>query len=440
MFIFGDSLHIVIETLKSLTSNERRVFLIHLGYSLLDGLVLGVLALNEFVLIKSLKGSDYQIGILFQLTVILMLFSVLFNEWIRRIRNKQKLMRLLGLVTRLPLLALVFFPDSLEGVLNQPIYGYVFLIIFLLFYLSNPVVFPLISQMLKTHYRHEFFGRLYSYAASLNKIVMLFATFAFGWLLDLDPFSFRYVYPVIAILGISSLYLLSAIPYHESAALIPRDGLLNSITDSLKRLVGILSRNKPYLDLQVSFMFYGFAWMSTIAVITIFLENQLKLNYSSVAFYKNAYNLVAILILPFFGRIIGQTDPRRFAMLTFASLMFFLLFLTLSEYFPSSFSLGHIQVYHMLIPAYIAHALFAATMSLLWYIGPAYFGKPSEAGDYQSIHQTLTGFRGLFAPLLGVVLYQWLGYTLSFSLGILSLLIAIVLMNISLKRRPLHTE
>ena len=68
-------------------------------------------------------------------------------------------------------------------------------------------------------------------------------------------------------------------------------------------------------------MFYGFAWMATAAVITIFFEKVLHLNYSSIAFYKNAYNTLAILLLPYFGKLIGKIDPRKFAVYTFGFML-----------------------------------------------------------------------------------------------------------------------
>jgi len=61
-----------------LSSGEKKVFKIHLIYSIIEGLIAGVLALNEFVLIKSLKGTDYQIGMLFQFSVIVFFISYNF--------------------------------------------------------------------------------------------------------------------------------------------------------------------------------------------------------------------------------------------------------------------------------------------------------------------------------------------------------------------------
>ena len=112
-----------------LTNKENRTFRLHLIYSLIEGMIEGVLALNEFVLIKSLHGSNYQIGFLFQFSVIVLIFSVVFNEFLKRIANKKKLIRIVGIFTRLPLLLLFFFPKNLEGITSGMHYHYIFLFI-----------------------------------------------------------------------------------------------------------------------------------------------------------------------------------------------------------------------------------------------------------------------------------------------------------------------
>lgn len=425
--------------LANLDAVEKKVFGIHMTYSFMEGIIMGVLALNEFVLIKSLSGSNLQIGVLFQLSVILMLFSVIFNEFLKRTKDKPALIRKVALITRLPLLLLIIFPKSQEAYNEMPVFQFLFLFIFLFFYLAIPIIMPSINLFLRTQYKGGNFGKLYSYATTLNKIVMLFATFGFGLLLDKDPYAYSYVYPVLAVLGVISVFLLSRIPF-EATVVEPKSRFLVSVRRSMVNMWDIISRNKPYRDFEIGFMLYGFAWMTTIAVITIFFDKVLHMNYSTVAFYKNAYNILAILILPFFGRLIGRIDPRKFAVYTFLSLLLFLFFLALTEYFPQYFEFLGIRIYYSLILAYLAHAVFAATMSLLWFIGSAYFAKSEDAGNYQSVHLTLTGLRGVFAPLIGVIFYELLGFSWTFGIAIFCLAIAIGLMLLSMKTRNLDQQ
>lgn len=404
--------------LRNLDKPEKQTFRIHFIYQAIEGIILGVLALNEYVFLKSLQGTSYQIGFLFQFSMLVFIFLVFFNEMRKRIKNKKKLLRVAGLLTRLPLVGLVFFPADPLAYSSTQVYHYLFLGIFLVYFFGNIIIYPAINVMLKTNYRHENFGKLYAYSTSMNKIVMLAATFLYGMLLDIDFYAFRYVFPFVAGLGIISLFILSAIDFSKIVTVSQSKTVWQSVKLSIAGMYRILKDNKPYRDFELGFMGYGFAFMMTAPVINIFLNEGLNLNYSSVAFYKNAYNIIAIILLLFTGKWLGKMDPRKFAAITFFSLGCYIFFMMLSYYIPGFFEIGNIRIYYVLILSYLAYGYFAATMVLLWNIGSAYFCKPEEADDYQSNHLFLTGVRAVLAPIIGVFFYETLGFTWTFSLGI----------------------
>ncbi|MBS4013973.1 MAG: hypothetical protein KGZ97_09505 [Bacteroidetes bacterium] len=149
----------------------------------------------------------------------------------------------------------------------------------------------------------------------------------------------------------------------------------------------------------------------------------MNLVYSSVAFYKNGYNIIAIMIMPFFGKLIGNIDPRRFAAISFLSMMMYIFSLILTGAYPNSVEFWGITLYYMMILYILFHSVFAATMGLLWSIGSAYFCPPSEAGNYQSLHLALTGVRALFAPLMGVFFYEMWGFNVTFIIAMSFLLV-----------------
>lgn len=418
--------------------NEKQTFRLHLGFMLTDGLVQGVLVLNEFVFLRSLNGSSYQLSFLFQFSVIAFIFLIFISEWMKRVKNKQKLVRVTGLLTRMPLALLLFFPGHSSAFTVDSIYHYIFLIVFLIYYLGNLVIFPMINLFLKSNYRHENFGPLFSYTTLANKIIMLIVAFLYGWVLDIDPSAYRWVFAIAAVSGTLSTYFLSKIHFTETELPKYPGGMWISVKQSVKSLKNIMRDNLPFRHFEWGFMFYGFAFMSTTTVITIFFEKELGLNYFSVASYKNLYNIVALFLIPFFGRTLSKIDPRKFAAITFLSIMGFLLSLVLTYYLPEHIFLFGVKFYYAMIPFIIFQALFAATMSLLWSIGSAYFCKPSEAGDYQSVHLFLTSARSLFAPLLGVLFYELYGFVFTFMVGVGFLVIAIGIMIWSYKRDALN--
>ncbi|MBN2893963.1 MAG: MFS transporter [Bacteroidales bacterium] len=415
---------------KNLTPEESKTFKLHVIYSIIDGILYGILALNEFILLKSLKGADYQVGFLFMLPNVVLLFAIVFNELIKRTAQKKKFLNIFTVVTRLPLLLVLFFPNDLKEI--TVFHQYTFLFILLIYYFSTPVILPMINLFLKQVYTHKNFGKMYSIATSISKIAALFSTFFAGLILDINQMYFRQLYIVMAVGGIASIFILTRIDFQDRTPII-KNTILKSIGKSLKRMKDILVSNKPFLHFEIGFMLYGLAFLTTSGVISVFL-NSLDLNYSSLAFYKNGYNTINILLLPFFGRLIGRIDPRKFGIITFSSLAGFLFFLFVTTFFDAYFEVWKIKVYYSLLISYAFYGVFSATMGLLWFIGSAYFSKNEEAADYQSIHLSLTGVRGTFAPLVGIYFYLLIDFGGVFLMGIGFLSLAILTLFISLKQ------
>jgi len=416
-----------------LNSDERSTFRLHLAYMLIEGFVLGVLALNEFVFLKSIKGSNYQLGLLFQFSMIVFLFLILINEFLKRIKNRRKLLRIAGILSRLPLLVIFFFPNNEQAYQNST-FHIVFLGLFLIYFAGNIFINPNINYLLKSNYTHSNFGKLYSYATSSNKIVMLVVTFIYGFVLDIDNYIFTFIIPIMGIMAIVSVFVLSLIPQPEEGRLANSAGIFSSVSSSIKEMRDILVSNVPYRHFEIGFLMYGFSFMISVTVITIYFYDGLNLNYSSVAFYRNAYNILAIVLLPYFGRLLGNIDPRRFAALTFSTIALYIFFVMITDYLPYHFELYGVTIYYTLILYVVFHGLFASTMVLLWNIGSAYFCRPEQAGTYQSLHLSLTGFRAIFSPLLGVLFYELFGFTVTFAIAIFCLLSAMLLMRWSYKR------
>ena len=420
---------------NSLNTSEKKTFRLHFTYASLDGIILGILILNEFVFLKSLGGSSFKIGVLFQFSVVVLIFLLFFNEYLRRVRNKRKMLRWTAILTRLPLVLMLFFPQSQEPVTETQ--HLLFLAVFFAFYMANPVLYPTINLLLKNNYRHEQFGKLYSWSASSAKMMMLVATFLFGFLLDHDPFAFRYVYPVAGLLSIYSIFMLAQIPFDTVPYEAAKKDFVSSIRDSLLNHWNILKNNQPYRDFEIAFMLYGFAFMSTFPVFTIFYEKQLGLSYSDVAFYKNVFNILSVIMIPFFGRFLGRTDPRRFAVLAFSVMSVYIFFTGLTQYLSFSSELFGIQIYYSLFIGVVFNGVFMAMIALLWYVGSAYFSRAEEAGDYQAVHSSLTGIRALFAPLLGVLFYETIGFTGTFIMAIAVLWAAVWVNMHSLRKSRL---
>lgn len=421
---------------RKLGQDEKKCFSLHFFFSIIDGIIRGILILNEFVFIKTLDGSDYQLAFLFQFSMVIFVFLIFINIFLKKIGNKKRLLRITAFITQIPLIFISFFPSHLPPQ-QMHLYHALFLAVFFVYYSGTLISYPTINLFLKNIYQPQNFSRLYSVSESAKKVSLLVSTFLLGIMLDFNEETFRIMYVLMAVLGIISFFSLAAIPYKETITDNDKIGFRLSVKQSINSMLDTVKKNKPYLYFEIGFMMYGLAFMMTVSVISLFLSNELALNYTSIAFYKNAYNILAIMLLPYTGKLLGKIDPRKFGMITFGSLGFYLLFLIITDYFPYGVMIGDFNIIYFLVIAITFNGVFAATMSLLWYIGSAYFCPPHQADIYQSSHLALTGIRSIFAPLFGIGLYTLWGYSITFAIGILFIAIGVLFLAYSTKRHKL---
>ncbi len=419
---------------SGLLNAEKKSFGLHLLYSIFEGVLMGGILLNEFIFLKSMHGSEVKLAALFVISIAVYVLLVFFNEFIRRTSKKRVMLRWVGILTRLPLFLFFFFPKEPEAYVGTALYQYLFLGIFLIYYLGVIVIHPTINQLLKHNYRDEKLSSLYSWAMTANKLVSLLVSFGLGILLDANYYAFRVTWPMMGVAGILAIYFLSLIPYTPVKQEFPRPFWV-AVSDSVKRMGRILVKDKPYRDFEIGFMLYGFAFMFTVTVVTLYLENVLKLSYTSVAFYKNSGNLVLLIMMPIFGVVLGKLDPRKFSQISYSFMFLYIFFIAISEFLTWNVVWNDLNIVVMVLIAFVFFGLFQSAMNLQFTIGSSYFVKHAEdAGDYQAVHLSLVGVRGLFAPFVGLALYRSLGYFPTFMIACTCLLIAIVYMQISYRR------
>ena len=176
---------------------------------------------------------------------------------------------------------------------------------FLFYFITRIVVIPSVNQYLKGNYRHENFGRLFGYSVTVQKVAMLLSTFTAGLLLDINPNSYKIFYPIVGILAMISVFQLTKIKFVQKEEII-HTPLWKTVHQLVIRIFQVLKFNKAFRHSEMGFKFFGFSWLSTNPIIDNFLEQALDLNYSSVAFYKNAFYIVTIAFFPFFCKFMSD--------------------------------------------------------------------------------------------------------------------------------------
>jgi Na+/melibiose symporter-like transporter len=414
----------------NINSKEKKAFFLHTLSNVFEGVFDAVVTLNSVVLLKALLGSAFQVSVLFQIMILVFITSIFFNEYLKRVENKKKMLRVVALATRLPLMLFAFFPQNLTEqnfMLNVAFIG-----IFFIGFMARPIIFPTINLFLRNIYQEKNFGPLYAFSFQARKIVNLIALFLFGMLMDWDSSAYTYAYPIIGLITIIGIYIFSKVDYVSEKPV--KSPLLKAVRNSYVNSFMVLKKDKPFRDFEIGYMIYGFAWLISYPVLAVYYVDALGLNYSGVAFYNNIFLIVSIFFYPFFGSLLERMDPRKYAMIVFAALGFFFVLAMATEYWNFHKEFFSIKFYPVLVIACLFHAIFTASQGILWNIGSSYFAKPSDSATYQSIHLTMVGLRAAFAPLIGVGLYKYFGFSVMFIVSAVLLAYSVYFVGNSAKK------
>jgi MFS family permease len=178
--------------------------------------------------------------------------------------------------------------------------------------------------------------------------------------------------------------------------------------DPLKRSVTLLKVNKPFALFERDFSIYGMGFIMVQPVLPFFLVDTLKLSYTGNFLAKGIISQIPMLLLsPYLGKWHDKLHPFRFISIFFGLLALFPAMLLLSSL---------VLPYHTLAVAlvYLGFFIFGIAMTgvnIAWNMSSIYFAGKDDASMYQSVHVTMTGIRGILAPLLGLFLMKTLGIT-----------------------------
>lgn len=408
---------------------ERITFRLHLAYAACDGLSLGILALNEFILLKSLHCTDMQVAILFQIATVPMLLSTVLTGYISRVRNIRAALRRMAWITRAPLFLFLLFPAA--PVANG--WAWAHLALFAFYYMASPFILPSINVFTRANYSALRFGRLFSLAQSTTQLFTFGATIVTGVLLRWDNGAFRYLLPALGVAGLIGIYAITAAPVRFGPREIRNPGNGPSrwaaAGATLRQAYEILKGDRNFTFFQAGMMSYGIGFHMALGVVAIFLQDYLKLKYDAIAIIKNIPVLLSIVTYPLIGSFMDKRDPHTVAAVTYVFCICYFLLLLLTYWMPNAWMVRGWSI--PLVSAFVFYGIFAAGIGLVWTIGSSYFAPLGMAGTYHGIHISLTGIRGLIAPPLGILIYQKGGFAAAFTICLLLQVIAIIIQRYS---------
>ncbi len=301
------------------------------------------------------------------------------------------------------------------------------LVSFLLVYILSRILWSGIltirSNIWRANYPRHIRGKVTAKLATLAALIMSITAITAGWLLDWHFNYFRVLFALFAIVS-----LLGAMQYRKLAVRhqqreIEREKQADKKV-SFTRMLSLLKQNQAFARYMLAMFMLGSGNLMFMAPLIIYFNEHTLLSQLEQIVLTTAIPLALIpVFVSWWAKLLDRSH-----IFAFRSLHSWVFVASLSI-----FTIAQMLDYSPLF--YLAALIYGFALAggvIGWNLGHNDFVKQGAAGqkenpmDYMAIHVSLTGLRGLVAPILGVSLYQWLEST-GFGIGRYALLLPLSL-------------
>jgi len=390
------------------------------------GLSFGILMLHEIILKKSLLGTDFQVTLLIFLSSSAFIFSIYGTELIHRSSNPAKTIIILALISRFFLFIIPLFSSPEYFIFCIAAMSYI-----------DSLIKPSWNTVFKHNYSDSRRSLLYSYSSSLYTIVILIVSTVLGYLLDINYELYKILFPIAGIFDVLSyMSLAKMITMGQNLKMIPPGIPGKSLSLKLmedifvlpvRNTMRIFKENRPFLRFEVFFFMYGMAFMIASPAVPIYLVDVLQLSYSPISIAKGlVFYTATILFTPLMGRLHGTGNPTKFCGYLFLFLLFYPLSMMGVKYIPGVISFITPEI--MLYFTFFLFGILMSGITMSWNLSTIYYAPHYQEANYQSVHITLTGVRGLFSPFIGYLILRYVSIEATFIVSAIIFLLAGIMM------------
>lgn len=366
-------------------------------YAALNGVMQGVFTLGNVVLKKTLNADELAIGAIAALSVVALLLGIFGSELVVG-RDKRPFIFWLGLLSRGSFLLFFFCRDPAS-----------FIVVATLFYFLNALMMPAVFSMWQANVSAVARSRLWGLTVTTATLISMAATYVAGRVLDHDPWSYTWLLPAGGLIAMLSIFILAQSPlrgqYKLENAAVPVN-VRQIVIRPIQSFVELLKRDRLYLHFEMAFFLYGFAVMLLFPVMPIFMVDAAQMNYEQAGIASGILAQVGLVLLsPVWGQLMDRSGPVKLCAIIFAILATFPGILLLGLHMADSFPL-----YLVVYGGYLVFGCAMAGINVAWSLGPIHFAGSADASGYSGAHVTITGIRGVLAPLTGAIVLKYLGY------------------------------
>lgn len=362
-----------------------------------------IISMLSFILYKDMQISALQITTIVALKPISALFASYWSLTIHH--RKDRLVSNLVYANILRFLPFLFIPW-----IESP---WLIILAFGFYMMLTRGVIPAWMEILKLNIKGMARERVFAYVSALDYLVSALLPLLIGKLLDDYYLSWRWIFPVAAVMGLSSTYFLYRIPSELlkeiSQAMATETATFSQhVARPWKDCWNLLKERPDFAKYQIGFMLGGAGLMVMQPALPIFFVDTLQLSYTEMAFAIALCKSIGYAVTsPIWVRIFSRLDIYYFSGLVTIFIALFPFFLIGAEY--------HLLLFYF---AYMLYGLMQAGSELSWHMSGPYFAKEEDSSVYSRTNVLTVGMRGCIAPFVGsLLLYSFGSSTLVLLFG-----------------------
>lgn len=279
------------------------------------------------------------------------------------------------------------------------------------------------SVVWSLNYERAMRARITGRLQAITSLMVVVVTGLGGVLLDLSPQAFRFVFGGAAVMGLAGVWAFRGVTVQREARQLVLERRGNRKGSSRNSFFYILRNDPLYARYQLHQFTSGAANMMLEPPLVFLLSKQMNASYTeSITITMLIPFSLAMATMPFWARYLDRVHVAEFRARQNALWVVGVLFMFVGAW---QLSLWWLAIGRILT------GIVNGGGNLAWQLGHNDFAPKDQLAAYMSIHVTLTGVRGAFAPFLGMALYLgWSGKSYvpgSDGLGHWTFLVAVVM-------------
>ncbi len=340
-----------------------------------------------FILYKDLHATPWQITVLIALKPAVSLFSLYWSAYVNKRRDRLvSSVTWAGICAHLPFFFFPWFHNPWFFVVASAIY----------MLLSRGMI-PAWMEILKLNLPGNSRQWVFAYGSTLWYVGSAIFPFLFGWLLDDNYQAWRWIFPVTALLSLSSIFLQLRIPIRIENSVQPnvtKTSLYEQIVLPWKYVWELIKQRPDFSRFQMGFMLGGSGLIIMQPAFPLFFMGTLHLSYTELAVAMTlckgiGYALSSMVWAHWMDRV----NIFRFTSLVTFLACLFPLFLIAAQLHEAWIYIG-----------YLFYGMMQAGSELSWKLSGPIFAKEEDSSVYSSVNVMTVGLRGCVVPFVGSLL------------------------------------